>query len=52
MELIIETGSTILRSGNCVIQRATIHGWRVHGDQPCVSATVLIAKEKDEKTNN
>lgn len=52
MELILEQGSTILRSGECFIQRATMHGWRVQGDKPCTFVIVLIARKQDEKADN
>lgn len=52
IELILERGSTILRSGDCFVQRATMHGWRVQGDKPCIFAAVFIAKKQDEKDDH
>ena len=47
LELILETGSTTLESGDSVIQRGTRHGWRVIGDQPMTSVAILLgAKPK------
>ncbi|MBP6772565.1 MAG: cupin domain-containing protein [Gemmatimonadaceae bacterium] len=42
LELILDTGSTILTPGDVVIQRGTAHGWRVVGDEPCTWAVILI----------
>lgn len=47
IELILEKGSTILRAGDCLVQRATMHGWKVVGGEPCTFAGVLIAEKKD-----
>jgi quercetin dioxygenase-like cupin family protein len=41
MELVLETGSTIVRAGDVVIQRGTPHAWRVVGDQPCTFVSIL-----------
>ena len=42
IELVLEAGSTILRTGDTAVQRGTMHGWRVVGDRPCTLAGVLI----------
>jgi quercetin dioxygenase-like cupin family protein len=52
IELILERGSTILKSGDCFVQRATMHGWEVIGDKPCTFVVVLIAKKQDEKSDH
>jgi quercetin dioxygenase-like cupin family protein len=41
MELILETGSTVVRAGDVVVQRGTPHAWRVVGDQPCTFVSIL-----------
>ncbi len=41
MELILETGSTVVRAGDVVIQRGTPHAWKVVGDQPCTFVSIL-----------
>jgi mannose-6-phosphate isomerase-like protein (cupin superfamily) len=46
LELQLDEGSTVLRSGDCVVQRGTNHGWRVVGDEPCTFAGVLLSAEK------
>jgi quercetin dioxygenase-like cupin family protein len=42
LELILEEGTTVLRSGETVIQCGTNHAWRVVGNEPCTFAVVLI----------
>jgi quercetin dioxygenase-like cupin family protein len=42
LELILEEGSTVLRSGETVVQRGTNHAWRVVGNEPCTFAAVMI----------
>jgi len=43
IELILEKGSTVLNPGDCYIQRATPHAWKVIGDTPCILAGFMIA---------
>jgi mannose-6-phosphate isomerase-like protein (cupin superfamily) len=43
MELILEDGSTVLASGDTIVQRGTNHAWRVVGDEPCTFAGVLLS---------
>ena len=47
IELKMEKGSTILRPGDCFVQRGTQHAWKVVGDKPCVWAGILIAKKPE-----
>ncbi len=42
IELLLDEGATIVRSGDTVIQCGTNHGWRVIGNEPCTFAGVLI----------
>jgi quercetin dioxygenase-like cupin family protein len=42
LELILEEGTTVLRSGETVVQCGTNHAWRVVGNEPCTFAAVLI----------
>ncbi|GAA4450880.1 cupin domain-containing protein [Nibrella saemangeumensis] len=46
LELLVEGGSTILASGDSVVQRGTNHAWRVVGDEPCKAAAVVISAKK------
>jgi len=36
-----------LRTGDVLVQRATIHNWVNNGTVPCVSAFVLISTQDD-----
>lgn len=46
LELLLEGSSTILSSGDSVVQRRTNHAWRVIGEEPCTLAAVLITAMK------
>ena len=43
LELLLEEGSATVGPGDCVVQRGTLHGWRVVGDETCVAVAVLVA---------
>jgi len=40
---IMDTGDTLLRPGDVLIQRGTIHSWSVRGTEPCVIAAILVS---------
>jgi quercetin dioxygenase-like cupin family protein len=42
LELRLDAGSTVLRSGDVVVQRGTRHTWKVVGTQPCEVLLVLL----------
>lgn len=42
---ILETGETLLKQGDILVQRGTNHSWSVRGDQPCIVAAVLVSAE-------
>jgi quercetin dioxygenase-like cupin family protein len=42
VELQLESGSTVLRAGDVVVQRGTRHTWKVVGDEPCVMFGILL----------
>lgn len=46
IELLVEGGSTILSSGDSVIQRGTQHAWRVIGEEPCRVAAIMVSAKK------
>ena len=46
IELIMDKGKTTLYPGYTVVQRATLHSWRVIGDEPCKFAAVLVGAEE------
>lgn len=41
--VILEEGETILRAGDCLVQRGTMHAWRNRSDRPCTLASTMIA---------
>jgi quercetin dioxygenase-like cupin family protein len=43
LQLQLEEGATTLGPGDSVIQRATMHAWRVVGPEACTFAGILIA---------
>lgn len=42
IELLLDTGSTMLQAGDIVIQRGTNHGWRNRSNEMAVLAVVLV----------
>jgi uncharacterized cupin superfamily protein len=40
---ILDTGETLLKAGDFLIQRGTNHSWSVRGNEPCVIAAILVA---------
>lgn len=45
MELALDTGSVVLRAGDCVVQRATNHAWYNRTDRPVRMLVVMISLE-------
>ena len=39
---IMETGEKLLRAGDVLIQRGTMHSWSVRTPEPCIIAAVLV----------
>jgi len=39
---ILEDCETLLRSGDTIVQRGTVHSWCNRSDQPCVSVSAII----------
>ena len=39
---ILDTGETLLKAGDILVQRGTMHSWSVRGTEPCIVAVVLI----------
>ncbi len=39
---ILDTGETLLKAGDIMIQRGTNHSWSVRGTEPCIVAAILI----------
>lgn len=42
MTMLMEDGETVLRTGDCIVQRGTKHAWVNRGTVPCVIAAVLV----------
>jgi hypothetical protein len=40
---VMETGETLLRAGDVLIQRGTNHSWSVRGSEPAIVAFVLVS---------
>jgi hypothetical protein len=40
---VMETGETLLRQGDVLVQRGTNHSWSVRGTEPCLVAFVLVS---------
>jgi mannose-6-phosphate isomerase-like protein (cupin superfamily) len=40
---IMDTGETLLKAGDILVQRGTNHSWSVRGDAPCIIAAVLVS---------
>lgn len=46
VELQMDTEKRILQAGDTVIQRQTVHAWKVIGNEPCRLAAVLLSATK------
>ncbi|MCA0239753.1 MAG: cupin domain-containing protein [Proteobacteria bacterium] len=39
---ILDTGETLLKTSDVLVQRGTVHSWSVRGTEPCVVAAILV----------
>jgi len=39
---VLDTGETLLKPGDVLIQRGTVHSWQVRGNESCIMAAILI----------
>jgi hypothetical protein len=39
---LMDTGETLLKAGDILIQRGTNHSWSVRGNEPCIVAAILV----------
>jgi quercetin dioxygenase-like cupin family protein len=39
---IMETGEKLLKAGDILIQRGTMHSWSVRTSEPCIVAAILV----------
>ena len=40
---VMDEGETLLRAGDCLVQRGTSHAWSNRSDRPCRVAFVLVS---------
>jgi len=40
---IMDSGETLLKPGDILVQRGTNHSWSVRGNEPCIVAAVLVS---------
>jgi quercetin dioxygenase-like cupin family protein len=40
--LLLETGEAALKPGDFVVDRGTVHGWRVDGSESCIAAAINL----------
>jgi len=40
---LVETGETLLKAGDTLIQRGTKHAWRNRSDSPCTMAALMVS---------
>lgn len=43
VDLVLETETVRLHTGDCIVQRGTWHSWENAGDEPCVIAGLMVA---------
>ena len=51
VELILEDSSVELAAGDTIVQRGTMHGWKVLGDSPAILACVLLDATHDVQSH-
>lgn len=42
---LLDDSEVLLKAGDCLVQRGTMHSWSVRGEQPCILAAVLVDAE-------
>jgi quercetin dioxygenase-like cupin family protein len=50
VNLVLDSGETLVKAGDVVVQRGTWHAWKNYTDTPCVVAAVLIGAERKDKS--
>jgi len=40
---LMDEGETLLRAGDCLVQRGTNHAWSNRSDEPCLVAFILVS---------
>jgi quercetin dioxygenase-like cupin family protein len=46
----LDEGEVLLKAGDLIVQRATMHNWENRGTEPCIIVFVLIATEGGQPT--
>ena len=39
----MDEGETLMKAGDCLVQRGTNHAWSNRSDQPCLVAFILVS---------
>ena len=39
---VMDVGETLMRAGDCLVQRGTNHAWSNRSNQPCLVAFILV----------
>ena len=39
---VMEKGETLLKAGDVLVQRGTMHSWSVRSNEPCIVAAILV----------
>jgi quercetin dioxygenase-like cupin family protein len=42
---LMDEGETLLKAGDCLVQRGTNHAWSNRSNQPCLVAFILISAQ-------
>lgn len=42
IHVVLDTGEKLLKAGDVLVQRGTMHSWSVRGNKPCIVAGILI----------
>jgi mannose-6-phosphate isomerase-like protein (cupin superfamily) len=42
---LLDDEEVLLRAGDCLVQRGTMHSWSVKADEPCILAAILVDAE-------
>ena len=46
MHMLMDDGEVLLRQGDCIVQRGTLHGFANRSGKPCVLAAVLLTAKR------
>ncbi|SHN39630.1 cupin domain-containing protein [Cryptosporangium aurantiacum] len=44
--MVMDEGETLLRTGDCIVQRGTRHAWSNRSDRPCTLVSTMLAAER------